>query len=508
MSGVVLIRCDLYPGSGAGHLKRCSVLASALKKKGFLALIVLDENSGPLPIDLSVPIERIATYPYNEVRDIADITDLALRYDARQVVGDSYRISPRWIKGLQENGLSVTLIDDLGIGEVADLAIDYSPAALGRSALSSCLFGPSYFLTDSLPVVSNKVRPRKIVLHAGGTGNFAAAQHVYSAAVVMARERDLNVSWICPTPKSRAWITSSNLLAEVDDVLDWQKGCTDLWSNFDIVVGPSSTSLFEAIMQGTLPISFPISKTQTSERNDWIKVGHALHLNFSELEDVKAIKKIMILAFTGFSILRSALTAHSQCFDGNGAMRVAKAIADLPKKPKIQRNAIVSETEFNVRAVNLTDSVAFLVARNSPLARKISTNPDHVISWPEHLYWWLQATTERFVVDSVEGPVAYFWHRSKRVGQQDYLIGGWFPANDKPAFAVAVYLFDWQLDYCANTFPDHTWLATINKDNRAVLSLNRRYGFTEADLTSRAAIQDLFPGTDNNFEYLQRKSLL
>ena len=508
MREVVLVRCELHPASGAGHLKRCSVLISALQKEGLSAVIILDENSGPLPIDLSVPIERISARLYDEASDIEDIADLALRYHARKVVGDSYRITQGWVKGLQEKGLSVILIDDLEVGEFADLAIDYSPAALGRSALSNRLAGPSYFITDSMPVVSNNITPRKIILHAGGTGNFAAAPHVYSAAVVLARERGLHLNWICPTPQSHAWVTSSNLLMDVDDVLEWQKDCRDLWSKFDIVVGPSSTSLFEAIMQGTLPVSFPISKTQTSERNDWIKIGHALHLNSSELEDLEAIKKIMTLAFTGFSILRSALIAHSQCLDGNGAMRVAKAIADLPKTHKIQHAAASSVMELNVRMVDLRDAAAFLVARNSPLARKISTNPDHIISWPDHLYWWLQATTERFVVDSEEGPVAYFWHRSKTIGSRDYLIGGWFPADNKPAFAAAVCLLDWQLEYCANILPDHTWLATINKDNRAVLSLNRRYGFIEADLNSRAAIQDLFPGTDKNFVYLQRKSAL
>ena len=508
MSSVVLIRCDLYPGSGAGHLKRCSVLANALEKRGFSAVIVLDENSGPLPLDVAVTIERILICPYDESSDVTAIAELALRYGAHKVIGDSYRISPRWITGLQEKGLSVILIDDLQIGDDADLAIDYSPAALGRPTLSNRLFGPAFFLTDSLLVEPNKVRPRKIVLHAGGTGNFAAAQHVYSAAVVMAREKGLHLSWVCPNLESRDWILSSELSIKADDFLHWQKGRTDLWSDFDIVVGPSSTSLFEAIMQGTLPVSFPISKTQTSERSDWIKIGHALHFDFSELEDLEVLKKIMTLAFTGFSKLRSDLTEHAQLLDENGATRVAKAIAEFPKKIKNLHQVVSSGAVLNVRAVNLTDAVAFLAARNSPLVRKMSTNPNHVISWPEHLYWWLEVTTERFVIDSVDCAVAYFWHRSKRVGELDYLIGGWFPVSDKPAFAAAVQLLDWQLNYCAITFPTHTWLATINKDNRAVLSLNRRYGFIEADPTSRAAIKDLFPGSDNNFEYLQRKSLL
>ena len=45
MSEVILIRCDLYLGSGAGHLKRCSVLAKELKKSGLSPIIVLDAVS-------------------------------------------------------------------------------------------------------------------------------------------------------------------------------------------------------------------------------------------------------------------------------------------------------------------------------------------------------------------------------------------------------------------------------------------------------------------------------
>ena len=508
MSEVILIRCDLYLGSGAGHLKRCSVLAKELKKSGLSPIIVLDEDCGSIPIKLSVPVERFAFTSYNEETDAESLVELAVRYNARKVIGDSYRISSRWVFELKSKGLSVILLDDLQIGAGADLEIDYSPAALGNLSEPNRLCGPSFFITDSPVNKPREAVPRKIALHAGGTGMFSATPFVYTEAVKMAQEKGLLVSWICPTKGSRSWVEASGLLFEGDSILEWQKGCSDVWSDFDIVVGPSSTSLFEAIMQGTLPVSFPISKTQTSKRSDWIKIGHALHLDFLELEDVDIIKKIIALAFTGFSKLRSALTRHSKLIDENGGMRVARAIVDLPKKFEIQHRTVSSCAALNIRAVNLTDAVAFLVARNSPLARKISTDPNHIITWPEHLYWWLQATTERFVVDSAEGPVAYFWHKSKRVGLQDYLIGGWFPADDKPAFAAAVYLLDWQLDYCANIFPEHIWLATINKDNRAVLSLNSRYGFIEADLSSRTAIQDLFPGTDKNFAYLQRKSVL
>ena len=92
MSEVVLIRCDLYSGSGAGHLKRCSVLADELQKNGIAPIIVLDEDCGLIPIKLSVPVEMIASTSYNESTDVEALADLAFRYKACKIIGDSYRI--------------------------------------------------------------------------------------------------------------------------------------------------------------------------------------------------------------------------------------------------------------------------------------------------------------------------------------------------------------------------------------------------------------------------------
>jgi len=102
----------------------------------------------------------------------------------------------------------------------------------------------------------------------------------------------------------------------------------------------------------------------------------------------------------------------------------------------------------------------------------------------------------------------FFWHRSQTVDGRDYLIGGWFPTASQLAFATAIQVLDWQLTFCADNYPRHIWVATINVKNLAVLMLNRRYGFTDPDAHTQAVIQKLFPGTNDNFVILQRKSKL
>jgi len=504
MSQTILIRCDLFPGSGAGHLKRCSVVAEALSKFGYSPIFALDAGSGPVPIDLSFPVEYL-TGPFDESRDAKAVETLAKRHGAQVVLGDSYRTSQAWVAALRSANLIVVLIDDLGIGGEASLRVDYSPMPKHLEGSAASLLGSAYFITDSPRLPAHSSPPKRMIAHAGGTGNFSAALEVYTAAARAAKDAGLDMTWLCPDDAARAWLRDSGLIDPADTVIGWQKSRNDLWSGFDIVVGPASTSLFEVIMQGALPVSFPISSTQSSDRVPWLQIGHALHLTDEELASKEFSESMMHLAIDHFDWFRAALDAFANEMDGKGAERVAAAIADLVSG-KSYEIPITPEQAVTIRECDLRDAHAFLLARNAPHVQALSTVPDHIIKWPEHLRWWLVGNTERFIVDGTEQPEAFFWHRPKTVNGRDYLIGGWFPAGNRPAFAHAIRLLDWQLDYCADRYPGHMWLATINKENRAVLALNRRYGFVDGAADSRDAVVALFPGTTDDFVILQRKA--
>jgi spore coat polysaccharide biosynthesis predicted glycosyltransferase SpsG len=506
MTQTIIFRCDIFPGSGAGHIKRCVVLAHGLAAVGFSPIFALDRNSGPLPVEITYPIERVDG-PFDVNDDARAMKELAHRLGTRVILGDSYRISETWVTDLRAAGLDVFLIDDLGVGRDATLRIDYSPQP--KRIHGSCvnLLGPFYFITDTQKLTGRAAPAKTMILHAGGTGNFEAAEYVYRAAATVAQDKGLEVTWLCPNEVSLTWLSSSGLQKNGATVISWQNGVNDLWSHYDIVVGPASTSLFEAILQGALPISFPISATQSSERELWLQLGHALHLEHADLLNYEFAARILELAIEMFGPLRSQLTKYSNLLDGQGVERVLAAIVKVTmgNRPDI---AYEPPKSAPIRACDLRDASRFLTARNARKVRDLSTDPDHVISWPEHLRWWLAETTERFVVESDTGPEAFFWHRPKVVSGQNYLIGGWFPAGSRNAFAAVIRLLEWQLDYCERRYPDHIWVATINQENRAVLALNRRYGFVDAESQVRDAVQDLFPGTSSEFVILQRKAQL
>ena len=94
----ILLRCDYYNGSGAGHLKRSSLLACALNEKGFNTILIIDESNSDILIPLNVKYEKFAFKKFNEIEDAELVIKLASKHNSKIVIGDSYRISNKWIE--------------------------------------------------------------------------------------------------------------------------------------------------------------------------------------------------------------------------------------------------------------------------------------------------------------------------------------------------------------------------------------------------------------------------
>ena len=69
---------------------------------------------------------------------------------------------------------------------------------------------------------------------------------------------------------------------------------------------------------------------------------------------------------------------------------------------------------------NIEDSQSFLLARNSKVVRQMSTDPNHIISWPEHLKWWLNSDIDKYLfIGELNFPEAYFWVKKWRIFKKD-----------------------------------------------------------------------------------------
>ncbi len=509
---VALIRCDFFKGGGVGHLNRCNTLGKALKKFGVDSTLILDAETGPLPITVDLPLTTFKVPNFNEVEDADKLIELATDKGARLIIGDSYRITAKWVDAIKQAGLLVVVIDDLQIGANADLRINYTPGAAEVVGSGLNLLGAPFFLTNGTRIKSCKTSCRRVIAHAGGTSNYSSALTVYSALVEFVATNSLQLDWLITGEETLQTLKKLELFRPEHGQVRWSKTAVSIWSSYDLVVGPASTSLFEAIMQNTLPISFPISESQTSSRKPFLTIGHALHLTAEELGDRQEIGKMMDLGYRNYSFFLRAMNHFSAELDGLGPDRVAKNIASLFAPDTEASTSQIEEPcpkGLSVRHCDLRDTLTFLEARNAPTARSVSSRPDHKIKWSEHLNWWIDGTSERFVVNQNGLPEAFFWHQPMNVGNEKYLIGGWFPSLEGNAsFAIVVMLLDWQLKYCAKEHPERSWAAIIKKTNEAVIALNRYHGFSDASTRVRSDAVELFPNVSEEFIVLQRKACL
>ena len=500
----ILIYCDFFPTSGVGHLKRCSVLAKELDRRGIDPTFLISGNVGEPPIALPFHTERC---PLNNKPIISaeELIKLTYRDRIQTVIIDSYKVSENWISKLISANLTVVAIDDLGIAGNATIRIDYSPNPKLIAGNCLNLLGPKYFLTDSTSKIYRSVTPKKIIAHAGSLGNFADAPIVYLTAARIFKTFGLEISWLSPNKTSYQWLEENDLITDPVEIIGWQKNSQEIWQEYDIVLGPAGTSLFEAILQGALPISFPISKTQTSDRNTWLALGHCLHLTIDEISSEEMIKKIVLLSLNNYQLFQDLLKEKSCELDTKGTSRVADVIENAISNKPFDSNESPTKNS-GIRSCTIRDAQNFLSARNALDIRKLSIDDKHIITWPEHIDWWFNKKSERFLIEENGEIKAFFWHKTELTHQGAYLIGGWFPTKNHQSFGYAIRLMEWQLEYCNKRYENHTWLAIIKRNNKAVLALNRRYGFTDAIGSNRKVAKFLFPKLSEEFIILQRSS--
>lgn len=481
---------------------RCSAVSSALNELGIETLFIVDREPDCFSFE-SRQIRFIrCDDSLNEHDDARHVAQVARAHGCDFVFGDSYRITDRWVTLVRAAGFFTCVFDDHDSLRNADMRINYTPGASPLGAVGIELTGLRYFPTKTKRRESVRQAPNSLILHAGATGEYEAQQAVYRRLSDLARVNHLELTWVIPNSQSQRFLQQTGILKDSDAVRLWSAKESLPWGDYDIVVGPASTSLYEAVIEGALPISFVISSSQSDKREQWLAIGHGLHLNMADCEDPDVIQRFFLLAMRYFPALRQALTRYSTTLDGKGASRIAQSIG--------QRRLVSSApssgkpiSEQDIRACEFTDSLTFLNARNAEKNRSVSTH-GNVITWVEHLEWWLNGEIEKFALVRAGVDVAYFWHRGVLVGARRYLVGGWFPVADGPGFDSAVKILDWQLKYCSTRYPAHIWIATIRRTNRSVIALNQWFGYVEARPDRQRDAESLFPGTNSDFVVLEK----
>ena len=149
-------------------------------------------------------------------------------------------------------------------------------------------------------------------------------------------------------------------------------------------------------------------------------------------------------------------------------------------KSKIHTSKINCKNRFFSKPCTLEDARGFLNSRNNILARSGSTKPNHLISWPEHVKWWINKNITKFAIKFKEKILAYHWIKLNSDLDGQFLTSGWFLSGDtKNNIKTAFNVLKLQIFAAKKKYKNLTWIIIMKKENRFVRALNSKLGFSQ-----------------------------
>jgi hypothetical protein len=148
----------------------------------------------------------------------------------------------------------------------------------------------------------------------------------------------------------------------------------------------------------------------------------------------------------------------------------------------------------------------FLYSRNKPSVRKVSSNPKHIITFPEHLNWWINNKIKKFVlIKNNITPVAYHWIKEiKEFGKQTIIISGWFPDfRDNNLLRSSKIILNHQSKFIKKNYNGAKWIINISNKNLFSLKLNYSIGFKKANKYNIKMAQKIFKINLKKFSILE-----
>lgn len=511
---------------------RCKNLAVALKKKGINSLFLFDvknravEEIIPRSVGDSIFIySGESDYKDNFHSDLQRTIRILQDNSILNIVIDHYSIDIDWELGLRNQmpNAKLVIIDDLARHHSCDFLFDSKPVKLKRYSdlpkHAKVFEGPQFAMLSEEYIgayTPPKKRDKCILISLGGGGDLNS---IYEYTKILIHSDSLKDTFIDvvigpsaigvePLISLSKDNTRLRLIRNQNSLLPFFKTC-------GLFVGALGTSLYELSACGTPSLTFSIAQNQNNDISDLESLGHFFHLN--SLPNVpQKLASLTEVLFSQRSRITDLVKSASVTVDGLGAERVATLIEggedfkeSLRSEDQIKMSSpapVFFNGSLSVRKVSDKDINNYLAARNLQINSSKMTITEK-IDRLDHYLWWFNNNRDSYVVEFEGKVVLYIWHQEKCIDDKDYLIGGWFSARDDVGFDKALFALNWQLKHTKEIFPNHTWLAVINKENHFVNLLNKYMGFkaSEGNDLLMKHTQELFPlaSTDEfNYVYL------
>lgn len=512
MSKVIII-CDFNKNSGFGHLTRMKSLAKPFEKnscqvkfifekkyKNFNSKYLTGYNDEYLNFELTKYSNKIFNYLKKNLTDI--------------IIFDSYYIDQNLKKKLYKDFFIVSIDDKIqrhkshltfnsreGLNE-ENLNTKYTVWKTGKKFL---LFGK----TKRKNKINNQIK--KVLIHAGGSSVFNYFRILLIETINFLNKKNVKLYLLCKNNHTKLkiekyikkQILASDKIFFIYNNKDFSKNINE----FDVIVGPSGITTYEALASNVLPLSFPIFDDGRDNMYNWNLMGNIFYLSKFEITNKKIINGIWNFIFNNYELVLKNLENKSKQIKNNST-NVFKEIIQTYHKPKkiyIPRN--LKKFHYKIKNAEFDHIRLFLQSRNNLSVRKISSNPNHIISFSEHLNWWINKSVKKFVVINHKNiPVAYHWIKLNKISQKKIITSGWFPnQNDKNALKSANVIVKHQKKFIKENYKGSTWVININKKNLFSLKLNHEIGFKKPNKVTEKIAKEIFKINLKNFDILEMK---
>ncbi|MCX6355547.1 MAG: UDP-2,4-diacetamido-2,4,6-trideoxy-beta-L-altropyranose hydrolase [Candidatus Aureabacteria bacterium] len=338
----VLFRCDISPEIGAGHLRRCSVLAGELKRRGGRTLFVCRSrgNDPEKELDGAADDCRNLDWSLSAADDARRVIRICRQEGMDLAVIDHYRADEEYQRPLFHEGVRWLQCDWAASGPLwADWVLNPSPGAnecayrgLARRKETRLLLGPAYaWLRPGFHSVRKDTtmhQVRKILITLGGGDDRGGTLLCMDALKRVGGDREWTVLVGNFNPRLRQiekWV-GENRLANVT-VVAGERDVARRMREADIAVIGGGTTTFEAAAMGLPCVIVRIAENQSMNAISWERAGVAIDAGPLGGLTADALARHLRRLMDDEKLRRNMSSAGIALVDGRGTERTADALS-------------------------------------------------------------------------------------------------------------------------------------------------------------------------------------
>ncbi len=510
----IAIYCELDQNSGLGHLKRMEALYLEFKKLNHDCFFIFNSKKKKF-FKKYFSNFKILYFISKKKDDLHEIIRVLKKEEVGIIILDSYSMPVSWEAELVKSKIFVVSIDDHLKKHYSNIVVT-NKVSLGEKIVVNknqiWLNGLKYLLVKKL---SKSFRLKKqtnnfnVLLHAGGSSNFRYIKKLAERTIIACLKYNFKLTVLCTNFFSKKYILDLSKKLNISkniNFINYNSNFSQNLKKYEIVVGPAGTTTFETIQSGAIPFTSSLKNDGRDDDITWYSVGHLMHLNEKEKKNTQIIDECWEILIKKYKNLSAVLKKNSKKIDGLGPKRLAKEILSLEKnriKIKIKKN---KSNDLSSSLAKTEHIRIFLNSRNYKKTREASSNPNHIISWPEHINWWLNSNVLKNSVIHNNKPIAFHWSKKIQNKQKSFLISGWFlNKNINNDLNLAYKVLNFQFNSIKKKYRNIVWIAVMKRENKFVERLNKKFGFKDATDVSKKLIFNIFNNKKKDLNAMEIK---